>query len=405
MSTHFASAGASGAGWRDAAKLVLEKLQDAKISGKSFNFGFLYVSDHLAQDVNSILTLFRSVLNIEHWIGAVGVGVCATGEEFIDQPAISALIGCFNPDDFCVFPAAGNDITAQEHVLRPWLEKHQPMMVFIHGDPLADEDPAITIQKLEQTCPGFLVGGLSSSRKEQVQIAGEPFRNGVSGAVFSKSVKVATSLSQGCVPIGATHTITSGFEHVIYEIDSRPVVEIFEEELHKMAAQRIEKNPDFAISDDRSYSGPDAVPNELRRFFKGEISVAFPVAGSDKNDYLVRNIIGINEDNALLVSQRVAQNETMMFVYRDDETVQQDLSKTLVDLRKRIEKSHGRFEPKGAIYISCAARAFHNGGPDNSEMKLVREIIGDVPLAGFYAGGEICNARLYGYTGVLTLFL
>jgi small ligand-binding sensory domain FIST len=36
---------------------------------------------------------------------------------------------------------------------------------------------------------------------------------------------------------------------------------------------------------------------------------------------------------------------------------------------------------------------------------MVRDALGDFPLAGFFANGEICNERLYGYTGVLALFL
>ncbi len=38
-------------------------------------------------------------------------------------------------------------------------------------------------------------------------------------------------------------------------------------------------------------------------------------------------------------------------------------------------------------------------------MRLIRDELGDLPLAGFYANGEISNNRLYGYTGVLALFL
>ena len=29
----------------------------------------------------------------------------------------------------------------------------------------------------------------------------------------------------------------------------------------------------------------------------------------------------------------------------------------------------------------------------------------EVPMIGFFGNGEICHDRLYGYTGVLTLFL
>ena len=36
---------------------------------------------------------------------------------------------------------------------------------------------------------------------------------------------------------------------------------------------------------------------------------------------------------------------------------------------------------------------------------MIRDVLGDFPLIGFYANGEISNARLYTYTGVLTLFV
>jgi small ligand-binding sensory domain FIST len=34
----------------------------------------------------------------------------------------------------------------------------------------------------------------------------------------------------------------------------------------------------------------------------------------------------------------------------------------------------------------------------------VRNALGEVPLVGFFAGGEIARDHLYGYTGVLTVF-
>ena len=49
--------------------------------------------------------------------------------------------------------------------------------------------------------------------------------------------------------------------------------------------------------------------------------------------------------------------------------------------------------PKGSPQRVSAAASDINKRP-----------IGDVPLVGFFAGGEIANNRLYGYTGVLTVF-
>ncbi len=45
----------------------------------------------------------------------------------------------------------------------------------------------------------------------------------------------------------------------------------------------------------------------------------------------------------------------------------------------------------------------HFGGP-SAELQIVRRALGDVPLAGFFAGGESARNHLYGYTGVLTVF-
>jgi hypothetical protein len=59
----------------------------------------------------------------------------------------------------------------------------------------------------------------------------------------------------------------------------------------------------------------------------------------------------------------------------------------------------------GAIYVSCSGRGGpHFGGP-SAELQIVRHALGDVPLVGFFAGGEIAHHHLYGYTGVLTVFV
>ena len=41
----------------------------------------------------------------------------------------------------------------------------------------------------------------------------------------------------------------------------------------------------------------------------------------------------------------------------------------------------------------------------NPALAPTAHALGDVPLAGFFAGGEIAHHHLYGYTGVLTVFV
>jgi small ligand-binding sensory domain FIST len=58
----------------------------------------------------------------------------------------------------------------------------------------------------------------------------------------------------------------------------------------------------------------------------------------------------------------------------------------------------------GAIYVSCSGRGGPHFGGQSAELQIVRRALGDVPLVGFFAGGEIARNHLYGYTGVLTVF-
>jgi small ligand-binding sensory domain FIST len=404
-SSKFAAAGASGTDWRDTSKSVLQQLESVKTEGAAFNVGFLYISDHLAQDAESILNLFRSVLEIQNWVGTVGVGVFSNSQRFVDEPAISALIGHIDEADFQIFNATQTERN-NEQALRQFLGRNDPMLIFTHGDPMAEENPATALKRLEDFTSGFIVGGLSSSRHMHMQFASQITDNGLSGIVFSQHIPVASTLSQGCSIIGEIHTITRCDGHTIQELDSKPAADVFEQSLRSMAIKKIDRDPDTIMVDENLLKDPDNIPEEFKTIFKGEVLVGFPVSGSDQKEYLVRNIVSINDDGSMTISETIVQGDLMLFVHRDDQTVAEDLCKNLLDLRERVKKSHGEFKPKAAIYVSCLARAFSEPqSKTQMEIELIRDIIGDVPLTGFYAGGEINRARLYGYTGILTLFL
>jgi small ligand-binding sensory domain FIST len=171
-----------------------------------------------------------------------------------------------------------------------------------------------------------------------------------------------------------------------------------------MAEKRLGYKPRDVILE----SGGKGLPSDLIRLLSGEAHVAFPVPGSDQKDFMVRNIVALDpETGAMAVGEILEDGQKMMFVHRDDDTVRTDLSATLVGLHKRIVHERGEFKPSAALYISCVARAgvrFGEGDRPGGEMALLRAVLGDIPIAGFYGAGEISNARLYGYTGILTLF-
>ena len=77
----------------------------------------------------------------------------------------------------------------------------------------------------------------------------------------------------------------------------------------------------------------------------------------------------------------------------------------LVRMLKQIKGRTNKAKPKGAVYFSCLGRGRYTFGTNSEEVGLITKEFGDLPLVGFFANGEISHHRLYGYTGVLTLFL
>ncbi len=402
-SSSFVSVAASGDNWRDIGKNILEQIDSVKTDGFKPNVGFLYVTESLVDDSSTLLTLLKSVTGIHNWSGTSAVGVCGSGVEYIDVPAASVLIGQIADNDVQPFHANSQNYKQIKQDIDPWLNKNDPMLVMMHANPMRSDNIIHAIEEIDSIVGGFMVGGLSSARTKAAVFGHHEDGSGVSGFVFSDAVEVATTLSQGCTPMGGLHQISKIDDHVIGHLDDRPAFEVFSEDLQSIMQKKLGYDPEKNLME----------KGELRPDFdmmlQGEAHIAFPVMGSDNNDFMVRNILGIDpETGVIAVNEIVCDGQTMMFVHRDDETVKADLSSSLIALRKRVMAQKGGFNPKAAIYVSCVARAnvdFNGRKKGGGEMALVREILGDIPLAGFYAGGEISAGRIYGHTGVVILFL
>ncbi|MHB8264580.1 MAG: FIST C-terminal domain-containing protein, partial [Acidithiobacillus ferrivorans] len=78
-----------------------------------------------------------------------------------------------------------------------------------------------------------------------------------------------------------------------------------------------------------------------------------------------------------------------------------DLERMLTEITRLV----GGRRIRGGLYFSCLGRGEGLFGPDSMELRIIQERLGDFPLVGFFANGEISHDKIYGYTGVLTLFL
>ncbi len=360
--------------WEKAAEQCLQQI--GYIPPES-NVGFLYVTDNFAGILKYILNHFREETGIQDWVGTVGMGICASGKEYYETSAMAAMICAFPNDSFRIMPTLSNSTLTELQPVEGWLRQSATHVGIIHGDPRNAATPELIGQLAEHLPGGFLVGGLTSSRDQEPQIANQIVQGGLSGILFNDRVSVLTGLSQGCSPIADKHSITECERNIIAKLDDRPALDVFYEDIGEILAR------------------------DLNRV-AGYVFAGLPLPNSDTDDYLVRNLVGVDTKNKLLaIGDLVKPGQPIMFCRRDGASAWEDLKRMLDSFKQRLD---GRI-PRGGVYFSCLGRGQNLFGDDSEELRAIRSALGDFPLVGFFANGEIHHNRLYGYTGVLTLFL
>ncbi len=333
--------------------------------------GFVYATHHLGAALNDIVANLKAQTLVEHWVGTVGSGVCTTRAAFFDRPALVVLTCDLDQNSFRLLPLIRhpNDVSTATD------DQFFGGIAIVHADPRNRQASQI-ISSLAHAHAAYLVGGVTAAEHDFPQVAGGVVGGGVSGVLLDETTVAAVGLSQGCTPIGPVHTVERGSDNILITLDGESALDILCE--------------DLGIA-----QGADP-----RRWLKN-IHAALPVTGTDTDDYLVRNLIGIEPSNGLVViADRIAPGDRVMFVRRDAHSAAEDLHRMLTRLAERINRP-----PKAGLYFSCVARGpnlFENG---SHELDAIHNVLGAFPIAGFFGNGEISNDRVYGYTGVLTLFL
>lgn len=405
--------------WRMAAGLALAQLR-AQMALVDYahapTLGLLYITDHFAANAQDILDHLGAELpEITDWSGTVGVGVAANNAEYIDEPALTVMLCELPVDQYRVFsgvaPLSGSEMAG--------FAAHTAL---VHADPGTPELTELIAEMAGRTETGYLFGGLSSGRAGSLQFAvggngnikghgaaGGVFTGGMSGVVFGEGVRLVSRVTQGCQPVSRERTITEADGNLLLELDGEPALDVLLAEL--------------GVSLDYPQKAVEAVRDTL---------VGLVDAGSDGlrrtgdlgADVLVRHIIGLDPTRRGVAIADVAEaGMRMTFCRRNAQAARADLMRVCAEIREELEPEeqtlataravaageaeaapHPARRISGAVYVSCSGRGGPHFGAPGAELQIVRHALGDVPLVGFFAAGEIARHHLYGYTGVLTVF-
>ena len=386
---------ASHPDWRAAlamAQAQLRSQQEAQPVASAPTLGLVYFSDHYAAHGQALYDALRQQWPGVAWVGSVGVGVAASGVEYFDQPALVLMLAALPAAHFEVFSGARR------------LQRIQPFSALVHADPATPDLAEMIGEMSERTTSGYLFGGLAASRGVALHIADGVWQGGLSGVAFGSEVALLSRVTQGCQPLGPVRRVTECDRNIVTRLDGEPAMACLLADLG------------LAQGDDPRQALPRLRATLVGLSDEHDSAVSRP--GQFGSDTRVRHLIGLDPArSAVAVAQLLKPGMKLAFCQRDVSAARRDLVRICSEIRDELESHtepalHGApaapqepaLQVRGALYVSCSGRGGpHFGGP-SAELKIVQHALGEVPLVGFFAGGEIARHHLYGYTGVLTVF-
>ncbi|MEZ4441400.1 MAG: FIST N-terminal domain-containing protein [Polyangiaceae bacterium] len=320
-------------------------------------------------------------------LGCSGSGVLAGGREVEQRPALAVMAGVLPETRIESLHVEASQLPESPHDWHRRLRmtpEDQPQLLLL-GDPFAF-DPEAAIASLEAAYPGApIVGGMASGgllpRTNALFVDATTHRSGGAVLALSGNVRIDPVIAQGCRPVGDTMLVTSCDGHVIHALDSAPPGEVLQRLAESLAPE------DLELLRDSLFLGVEM--KNQREYAAG--------------DFLIRNILGLQADgHALAVATLVERWQAVQFHLRDDVASRQDLEAQLERFREQAPTP-----PRAALLFSCVGRGAQLYGEPHHDSRRFQEIVGEMPLAGFFCNGEIGpvggRTYLHGYTSAFAM--
>jgi len=366
--------------------------REARTPAFAPTLGWIYLTDHYARQAEGLLSELHQRWPGVAWVGCVGIGVIASGVEYIDEPALSLMLADLPASRFALFSG------------RQPIDAGMAFSAQVHADPSTPELGELIGELAARTTSGYLFGGLASARSRTLHLADGVFEGGLSGVAFGAEVALVSRVTQGSQPVGPTREVTACERNLVLTLDGAPALPAL--------------LSDLGVTLERPRQALAALRETLVGLTDAH-TTALVHGDQFGADTRVRHLIGIDPaHDAIAVADRVERGQQLAFCRRDVEAARRDLRRICAEIRDEVDidepvpagapdVGEGAAPPRiaGAIYVSCSGRGGpHFGGP-SAEAQIVQRALGEVPLVGFFAAGEIARHHLYGYTGVLTVFV
>ena len=371
----------------DAATLEVAASIRAQLSDTPIDLACVFFSAHHAEGVDRLAEVLKKTLRPSLLLGCSGEGVIAGVEELETQPAITVWAAALPDVDLHPLHSSFSPTQDQFH-LTGW-----PALGVNEGTFLLLADPFTTpVQEIlgimDDRYPGAqAIGGLAGGGQEvganRLVLNDQVYDGGLVGVRLSGAIDIRPVISQGCRLIGERFVVTKAEGNLIHELGGEPALE----RLQTIVASLPEEGQQRA---QRALHLGIVIDEHRNRFEQG--------------DFLIRNLLGADRAmGAIAIGDVVQEGQTVQFHLRDAASASEDLHTLLATDRA----DHHR-PPLGALMFSCCGRGRGLFGRPDHDAAAAKDQLGSIPLAGFFAQGEIGPVGhrnfLHGYTASLALF-
>jgi hypothetical protein len=196
----------------------------------------------------------------------------------------------------------------------------------------------------------------------------EVITDGVSYALLSGNAQAGWAISHACIPIGGERIVTRSQGNIIYEIDGKPAMEVFEEYL-----------PKDALTEDRDW---------IRYAISLALCFRAPSYMKDEK-YVVRGMPAVSmADGSITVQTEVSEGTSVWLSSRDKEKVSNGFDRMAAQIKDQL----GGEKPKLVFQFECATRGktmFREQEKLHILKRFRQSLDPDAPWVGFYTAGEI----------------
>ena len=321
-------------------------------------------------------------------VGCSGMSVLTSAAEFEEEPALAVMVIRSEQLSAVSLSARGTADEIGDQIqenIQASLGDESLLVIF---PDVRAVNPAELVKRIDSdgtTLPivGAAVSGDATGAQMYHWKGREATEGGLTGVLLTGNFNTEIGVAQGCQPFGKPREVTKVDGRVLFELDGEPALENFKQTLQLLT------------------------PDDIRRS-GGTVFVGIAMDPENRDptrgDFLIRNLVGINEEHAALaISEEVREGQLVQFHLRNPIAAAEEIEAII---GKLAEKTRA-YPPAFGLYFNCLGRGKGLYGVANHDMGVIQAKFPGLPIIGFFGNSEFAPIGgrnfAHAYTGVFVL--